>query len=575
MEQKITLTASDSPSISHEQLAAKGHEFFKNAKPAKAQIMYVQALLLDPTNKRYKNALAECFPNVTYQKFNPDVKKAITLCLDDPDISYRKVSDAWLKQLLLNPKMAPISELFSCQNYENFKELVDIEKIIPLLNDDYFQSGLKKCLLMHIEFERLLTFIRRFYLLDAQQETKELTLPFLCALATKCFNNDYIFYLTIQEEERIENISNLENLSLEDAVITGCYSPLYKFSGAEEISIQAHKSNNPNIVDLVRIQIDEPLSEKNMAAKIEKFGSIQNKISGDVQAQYEAHPYPRWIACTRPKLNDLQLKQSINKDVLIAGCGTGQEVAHTSFRMPNASIDAVDLSRTSLGYACRKAQEQKITNVRFLHGDILNLKALNKTYDLILSSGVLHHMEDPSTGLQAISDILKPNGILIIALYSEIGRRYVAQCQKWVKDKEYNPTTKGMRQFRQDIMAMDDIDPLKKMAYVSDFYSASECRDLIFHVQEHRFTCLTIKEMIDSLDLSLLHISSRAINKKTQYLQQYPDDPKAVNLENWHEFEQQNPNTFTLMYDLVLGKREEHEIGELPNWIKLLGICKD
>ncbi len=575
MKQKITLTTSNNKQVAHEELAKQGRVFFKDEKPAKAQMMHVQALLLDPSNKRYKNALTECFPNVSYKKFNPSVKEAIILCLDDPDITHRKIAGAWLSQLLLDPDMAPLLQFFKYQSYEEFKKSIDLESMIEIFNDSYLLNGLKKCLLMHIEFEQLLTYMRRFYLLEANNEQKQLAFPFLCALATKCFNNDYIYHLTLSEEKYIKEIENKKNLSLENAIIVGCYTPLYKIPDAKEISTRAHQSNNQNIADVARIQIDEPLLEKELAANIESFAPIENKVSGNVQAQYEEHPYPRWVAYTRFKPSKLQLQQSINRDVLVAGCGTGQEVAHTSFLMPNAEIDAVDLSRTSLGYACRKAQAQELKNIRFLHGDILNLKALNKSYDLISSSGVLHHMENPSAGLKSICDVLKPDGVITIALYSEMGRQHVAACQKWVKDEGYASTTESMRQFRQDIIAMEDTNPLKKMAYISDFYSASECRDLIFHVQEHRFTCLGIKEMIESLGLSLLHVGVRAINKKKQYLQQYPDDPKAINLENWHEFETQNPSTFTLMYDLVLGWKEEHRPGKLPTWIKRLGICKD
>ena len=61
------------------------------------------------------------------------------------------------------------------------------------------------------------------------------------------------------------------------------------------------------------------------------------------------------------------------KDVLIAGCGTGQQlVSKTSYE--NSRILAVDLSLSSLAFAKRKMQELNHSNVEFLHGDILNLK---------------------------------------------------------------------------------------------------------------------------------------------------------------------------------------------------------
>lgn len=38
----------------------------------------------------------------------------------------------------------------------------------------------------------------------------------------------------------------------------------------------------------------------------------------------------------------------------------------------------------------------------------------------------------------------------------------------------------------------------------SDFWILSECRDLIFHVEEHRFTLLGIGAMLEACRLGLL-----------------------------------------------------------------------
>ena len=569
MEQKISVTSSDIPQANHQDLAAKGHEFFKQGKPAMAQKYFVPALILDPENKQYKNFLIECFPNVKYPKFNPQVKKAITLCLQDADTAYRKVSAAWLSQIILDPEMHNLVMLLNCKDYKNFREEMDVEGIIPLLNNPFFILGLKKCLLMDLEFEFLITRLRKFYLLEATEEQKEKSLPFLCALGTKCFNNDYIFDVSAEEED-VCNVVKLS--SLPDIAVASCYSPLYRFENPVKISKEAHHSKNQDVIDLIQLQIDNPLKEQDLIKKIESFSSIKDRISGEVQAQYEEHPYPRWTSCALVNLNKEQKQQSIDKEILIAGCGTGQEAILTSYRMPNANIDAVDLSRTSLGYAARKAQEKEIKNIRFLHGDLLETEKLQKSYDLIFSSGVLHHMKNPQAGLQALCNILKPGGVIAISLYSDIARQHIAFCQQWVKEQRYASTTKGMRQFRQDIMKMDDNNPLKKMVYISDFYTASECRDLIFHVQEHRFNCLTLKEMIESLDLSLLHFGVRMLGVRRKYCEQYPDDPLAINLENWHQFETQNPQSFLQMYDLLLGPKEYHEAGTQPQWLQKLRI---
>ena len=77
-------------------------------------------------------------------------------------------------------------------------------------------------------------------------------------------------------------------------------------------------------------------------------------------------PYPRWVKAAsvgRPAAIDWYLRgqlptapirpyqTSTALDVLIAGCGTGQHAIETAQRFAGARVLAIDLSRTSLGYA--------------------------------------------------------------------------------------------------------------------------------------------------------------------------------------------------------------------------------
>ena len=55
--------------------------------------------------------------------------------------------------------------------------------------------------------------------------------------------------------------------------------------------------------------------------------------------------------------------------------------------------------------------------------DILEVTLLETKFDIIESSGVLHHMNDPSQGLKALVGVLKNNGFLKLGLYSELARK--------------------------------------------------------------------------------------------------------------------------------------------------------
>ena len=83
---------------------------------------------------------------------------------------------------------------------------------------------------------------------------------------------------------------------------------------------------------------------------------------------------------------------------------------------------AIDLSLASLGYAIRKTKELGFTNLRYAQGDILALGG-GKTFDIIDSSGVLHHLKEPLTGWRKLADLLRPGGLMHIGLYSAAARR--------------------------------------------------------------------------------------------------------------------------------------------------------
>ena len=91
---------------------------------------------------------------------------------------------------------------------------------------------------------------------------------------------------------------------------------------------------------------------------------------------------------------------------------------------------------------------------------------------------------------------------------------------------------------------------------LADFYSMSDLRDLLFHVQEHRMTLPQIAGFLAENNLQFLgfdqtpHISRR-------YREKFPEDAAMTNLALWDRFEQENPRAFIGMYQFWLQKPGE------------------
>ena len=87
----------------------------------------------------------------------------------------------------------------------------------------------------------------------------------------------------------------------------------------------------------------------------------------------------------------------------------------------------------------------------------------------------------------------------------------------------------------------------------ADFYSLSECRDLLFHVQEHRFTLPQIAQFLNENGLVFLGFDL-APEIEEQYAKRFPEDEAATNLDLWNQFEQENPDMFLEMYQFWVQK---------------------
>jgi hypothetical protein len=102
-------------------------------------------------------------------------------------------------------------------------------------------------------------------------------------------------------------------------------------------------------------------------------------------------------------------------------------------------------------------------------------------------------------------------------------------------------------------MALPDQAALGNLLKVTDFYSTSSCRDLLFHVQEHQLTLPEIAAFLRENELNFLGFEAEP-DVLNAYRQRYPNDPAAIDLAQWQAFEQENPDTFFGMYQFWVQK---------------------
>ena len=351
------------------------------------------------------------------------------------------------------------------------------------------------------------------------------------ALAIQCFHNEYVWHASAEETAllaapqarlagALAGSEPIEPASVTgDLLIVSLYRPASALPGADRLAAVPPEAWAPPVAELLHHSLHGPREEAEIARGLPSLVEIRDSTSRVVRSQYEENPYPRWISLAQdpgPELREALGHRFPERpiggaveSILVAGGGTGHEPLLTARSNPGAQVLSLDLSRASLAYAARMARRLGIDNVRFLQADLLDVATLGETFDAILASGVLHHMADPETGLQALAGVLRPDGVIRIGLYSARARATVTKARAAADEAGLDGSPEGIRAFRKAIFECGESD-LAALLRSADFYTVSTCRDLVFHVHERRFTIPEVGRALARSGLRLARIRSGA-----------------------------------------------------------------
>ena len=249
---------------------------------------------------------------------------------------------------------------------------------------------------------------------------------------------------------------------------------------------------------------------------------LQNLTSHDAQPQgvrdfYERRPYP-------PPLNNLDQYRELysnperrralfhltwpterprtNQEILVAGCGTSQ-AARYALREPDARITAIDISETSLCHTRDLKQKYELHNLELDRCSILDVQALGKTFDQIVCTGVLHHLADPSLGLQSLRNVLKPDGAMQIMVYAQYGRAGIYMIQDYCRLMGITPSNQELQDLRAALNSLPEDHPLTPLLHRGkDFQDPDALADTLLHPRDRAFTVPQLYAWLDCCGMS-------------------------------------------------------------------------
>ena len=185
-----------------------------------------------------------------------------------------------------------------------------------------------------------------------------------------------------------------------------------------------------------------------------------------------------------------------NLNVLIAGCGTNQAI-YLALANPNWKIYGIDLSENSIKFVEKQIKKYDLKNLTIEMKDIFEVTSKDK-YDLVISTGVIHHTKDPKLALKTLSSATKKEGALCIMVYAKYFRTGVYDLQKIFKYLGIKQDADGIKFVKNYIENILPDDHIAKKFYKS---TSSEIDTAIvdtwLNPQDTAYDANDLKELIN------------------------------------------------------------------------------
>ena len=168
----------------------------------------------------------------------------------------------------------------------------------------------------------------------------------------------------------------------------------------------------------------------------------QPDVTDAVKAFYEETPFPNYddfdsIGSLAEKARQGIFARLLDEQVppgarvLEVGCGTGQLSNFLS--ITNRTVFGADLCLNSLRLGRDFARRHSLKRVQFLQMNLFRPAFVDKSFDLVVSNGVLHHTSDPFLAYKTIAQLVKPGGFLLVGLYHRYGRLITDARRIWFR----------------------------------------------------------------------------------------------------------------------------------------------
>ena len=225
--------------------------------------------------------------------------------------------------------------------------------------------------------------------------------------------------------------------------------------------------------------------------------------SNRVRQFYEKLPYPPPLASLdehRDLYRDPDRRRALfhriwpmerpgrHQEILVAGCGTSQ-AARYALREPDARVTAIDISETSLRHTSDLQRKYSLHNLELHRLPLEAVKDLGRSFDLIVCTGVLHHLPEPDVGLRALRDALSRKGAMHLMVYATYGRVGIYMLQEYCRMLRIGTTADDLRELATLLGTLPRDHPMANLLdRAQDLRHPETLADALLHPQDRAYT---------------------------------------------------------------------------------------
>ena len=225
--------------------------------------------------------------------------------------------------------------------------------------------------------------------------------------------------------------------------------------------------------------------------------------SNKVRQFYERLPYPAPLASLdehRALYRDPNRRRALfhriwpteqfggHQEILVAGCGTSQ-AARYALREPHARVTAIDISETSLRHTGDLQRKYSLDNLELHQLPLESIKDLGRSFDLIVCTGVLHHLPEPDVGLRALREALSRKGAMHLMVYATYGRAGIYMLQEYCRMLRIGTNASDLLELASLLEALPRDHPVANLlTRADDFRQADALADALLHPQDRAYS---------------------------------------------------------------------------------------